>query len=84
MLVRYSAADIDECVEGNIECGQQSSCANTDGSFECFCQDGFRGDGLLCLGIHPPSALTTTLCPFLKLICTEHAVYVATLNMQCM
>ena len=44
--IYYIITDIDEC-EGNI-C--QQGCTNTDGSFECSCEDGFElaEDGTTC------------------------------------
>ena len=33
-------ADIDECAKENGGC--EVSCVNTDGSFECDCQDGYN------------------------------------------
>ena len=33
--------DINECFEGIDNCGENSRCFNTPGSFECYCQEGF-------------------------------------------
>ena len=40
--------DIDECSSRNDTCNENADCTNTDGSFECTCQQGFFGDGSLC------------------------------------
>ena len=47
------AADINECLTNNGSC---HGCSNTDGSYDCFCNSGFRdveyGDGVnkTCIG----------------------------------
>ena len=43
--------DIDECLINNGRCDQ--ICSNTDGSFNCSCNDGYilNDDGLTCDGI---------------------------------
>ena len=45
-------ADIDECAKENGGC--EVSCVNTDGSFECDCQDGYvlNEDDETCSGTH--------------------------------
>lgn len=44
-------ADINECLENNGGCSQ--ICSNTNGSFECSCEDGLylASDGETCLGL---------------------------------
>ena len=44
--------DIDECVLGHDNCAQV--CINTDGSFLCYCDQGFRldTDQISCNGMH--------------------------------
>jgi len=37
--------DIDECVAGTDTCMANSTCANTDGSYDCPCDPGYQGDG---------------------------------------
>ena len=32
-------------------CSSDADCVNTDGSFECVCDDGFDGDGFTCTGM---------------------------------
>ena len=43
-------SDINECQTNNGGCEQ--NCANTDGSFECSCNQGYRlsSDGVNCIG----------------------------------
>lgn len=36
------SADIDECARRTDDCGANSDCINTDGSFECVCRTGFE------------------------------------------
>ena len=44
--------DIDECSEGTDSCGSQSLCVNTPGSFNCYCNSGYKltADGRSCIG----------------------------------
>ena len=42
--------DIDECFEGRDTCHSNATCMDTDGSFECTCDNGFTGDGYNCSG----------------------------------
>ena len=44
-------SDVDECEIGTNNCDQ--ICSNTDGSFTCSCEDGFRlsVDGHSCVGM---------------------------------
>ncbi len=52
--------DIDECVDDTHECQPWiTTCVNTEGSYECACEEGFDGDGQICedkdecaLGLH--------------------------------
>ncbi|MEM7572752.1 MAG: HYR domain-containing protein [Bacteroidota bacterium] len=37
--------DIDECSEGTANCPPNSFCVNTNGGFECQCNDGYQDDG---------------------------------------
>lgn len=40
-----TCADADECATGLANCSQNSTCMNTDGSFMCVCNDGYKDDG---------------------------------------
>ena len=46
----FSTTDIDECTEGIDNCHQQAMCQNTDGSFNCYCNNGWTGNGTHCTG----------------------------------
>ena len=41
--------DDDECANGRHNCDMNANCTNTDGSFECTCNDGYFGDGKTCI-----------------------------------
>ena len=41
--------DDDECQNGKHDCDINANCTNTDGSYECTCNDGFFGDGKTCI-----------------------------------
>ena len=41
--------DIDECAVMN-GCHESAVCKNTIGSYQCFCQSGYTGDGFSCKG----------------------------------
>ena len=46
--IRFSLSfsDVDECTQGSHDCLQSlASCSNTDGSYNCYCRDGYIGDG---------------------------------------
>ena len=40
--------DVNECQSS--PCGNNATCNNTEGSFNCSCIQGFEGDGLNCSG----------------------------------
>ena len=42
--------DVNECEEEINGCEENSLCINTDGSYECKCKDGYRGNGGMCAG----------------------------------
>ena len=41
--------DIDECENELHDCDMNATCTNTIGNFECTCNDGFLGDGKICI-----------------------------------
>ena len=46
----FLAPDIDECHTANT-CHQNATCNNTKGSYNCTCNEGFKGDGRInCTG----------------------------------
>lgn len=40
--------DVDECAEGTHRCDVNAVCTNTQDSYECYCYDGYQGDGYNC------------------------------------
>jgi len=43
--------DVDECLEKTHDCDPwHGVCRNTPGSFQCYCDTGFQGDGVECHG----------------------------------
>ena len=40
----------DECIAGNHNCHEKAQCENVDFGFQCSCNDGYSGDGVLCEG----------------------------------
>lgn len=47
--VMLSTKDIDECAsEEDNNCDLNAKCQNNEGSFTCFCNKGFSGDGRNC------------------------------------
>ena len=43
-------ADIDECGLTEGPCHEDAACTNTEGSYECECRTGYKGDGYRCTG----------------------------------
>ncbi|MCY1005959.1 hypothetical protein OV079_10345 [Nannocystis pusilla] len=41
-------SDIDECADALDDCGDDATCTNTPGGWECACDPGFEGDGKRC------------------------------------
>lgn len=49
MFWYLSLTDLNECAQESNDCSAFADCFNTDGSYECQCQDGYTGDGQLCV-----------------------------------
>ena len=43
-------ADVDECSASISVCDVNANCKNTRGSYRCFCNPGFTGNGKTCTG----------------------------------
>ena len=43
--------DTNECNEDPYPCGADATCHNTDGSYYCVCNQGYRGNGENCTDI---------------------------------
>ena len=48
VIIAILIADIDECATD--PCDNNAFCNNTVGSYDCFCNDGYTGDGFFCHG----------------------------------
>ena len=46
-------SDIDECDTGDHNCDTNANCTDNQGSFECTCNPGYSGDGVIgsCIGM---------------------------------
>lgn len=45
----YSLSDINECADQSLnDCDPNAKCYNLEGTFECRCKRGYRGDGKIC------------------------------------
>ena len=40
--------DINECQMDDDNCHENAQCNNTEGSFTCFCNPGYTGNGVIC------------------------------------
>lgn len=45
-----SSLDQDECFLGTHNCHNDAGCINNKGSFQCECNTGYNGTGVLCQG----------------------------------
>ena len=48
ILILYFS-DINEC-SGSAKCSKQAKCVNIIGSYKCYCNEGYYGDGRFCEG----------------------------------
>ena len=49
-MLTYLPLDIDECEADTDNCDVNAHCNNTKGSFQCTCNTGYSGDGVVCEG----------------------------------
>ena len=42
--------DIDECQNENTDCQNFAHCINSQGSYNCECNDGYKLEGQSCIG----------------------------------
>ncbi|XP_064090712.1 uncharacterized protein LOC135204440 isoform X2 [Macrobrachium nipponense] len=47
-LLETGGIDIDECTQGKDNCSPLATCKNSVGSYNCFCNPPFEGDGRTC------------------------------------
>ncbi|XP_038055917.1 ephrin type-A receptor 3-like [Patiria miniata] len=47
----YHCQDIDECLKGTDDCHDNAGCTNTEGSYTCSCNTGYRGSGRTCTDV---------------------------------
>ena len=40
--------DFDECTQTEHNCHEHATCTNSEGSYRCECNTGYRGDGFEC------------------------------------
>jgi hypothetical protein len=52
--------EIDECNIGT-DCDENAGCKNTNGSFTCTCNNGFRGNGVNCVGTYVAKSFSLML-----------------------
>lgn len=54
LLLTYYT-DINECV-GSNNCSKNATCVNTLGSYACYCNAYYSGDGYSCTGMYGPGS----------------------------
>ena len=67
--VLFYSSDIDECELGTHTCNSNASCADTDGSFNCTCGEGFEGDGFICTGMQMGPTFHRVIIELLQFTC---------------
>ncbi|KAK6011242.1 calcium binding EGF domain protein [Ostertagia ostertagi] len=77
--VHVLCPDIDECTLDGI-CDPHATCHNLPGSFECTCNSGYVGSGIICESINTTNGTNTTDSetphfPFLK-SCQQGSLHV--------
>eukprot|EP00736_Rhodelphis_marinus_P006025 Rmarinus@m.19263 len=50
--------DSDECLSLTHNCNIRATCSNTNGSFDCGCKQGYKGDGVSCVNVNECELLT--------------------------
>ena len=49
-IFKHFISDLDECQMSTHNCSDNATCINTEGSFNCSCKPGYRGNGYNCSG----------------------------------
>ena len=64
--------DIDECLDGSYSCDVNAHCINVIGSYMCFCNGGYQGDGIIgsCTGRHDLEGEKGIHCVASSSLCT--------------
>ena len=71
----FVCRDEDECLTTSHKCDAYAKCVNTPGSYECQCQDGYKGNGIMigqqdgCYDINECQGMAHGCSPFA--ICTN-------------
>lgn len=63
--------DINECTTNTDNCDSNATCDNTQGSFNCVCNNGFRGNGTHCDGNNNQSCQSLLSFPYLLFMLLE-------------
>ena len=51
MSLIYYLSDVNECSVELHDCSATATCTNTEGSFLCYCNPGYSGNGTYCIGM---------------------------------
>ena len=54
-IFKHFISDLDECQMSTHNCSDNATCIDTEGSFNCSCKPGYRGNGYNCSGACLPS-----------------------------